>query len=824
MKTKTLLLGWDSADWQIIDPLLRDGKMPVLQSLIRTGVRGNIATLSPSLSPLLWTSIATGKRAYDHGIHGFVENDPESGEVLPVRSTTRKAKALWNIFNEAGLTTNVINWWPSHPAEKVNGVYVSNHFHKSAPATGEPWPLDNSCTWPPEWEDRLKDLRVYPGELTLAHIAPFVPEAHRLNPEKEPVLSSLVRVLAHCASIHNAATEVMEQSHWDFMAVYQEALDHFAHLAMRYHPPRLAGVDQEEYELYKGVMEAAYRFHDMMLGRLVELAGPNCNILLLSDHGFHSGQLRQADLPDLPAAPAMEHRKYGIFLAHGPDFKAGEQVYGASLLDVAPTLLHLHQLPAGEDMEGRVLQSLFKEQRPVSVIPSWEITGSQPAFREEKDAPSGELLQQLQDLGYVSLPHNDKQKYVQRELEYNLCVSLMEGRRWDEVKQRAREHLEKDKDWRFGILLIDALMQTNQRGEAGKLLVQMEEVMPESGSYLYLHGLWYLRGGDTEKALTYFRKIENTGVASVQLLVSIGRSLLVAGELVAARDYFEKVLELDPDNAPALTGKAECLLESGFPGPAMEALDKSLQLSFYQPHAHYLMAQAALQLHREDLATQALDLCLHQAPQHARARQLNGSFAPRPQEASPPIIIVSGFPRSGTSMLMQMLREGGVPVFEDENRPADEHNPLGYHEHSRVKKLGEEQDWLQQARGKALKVVSPLLRYLPADEKYRVLLIQRPLTEVIVSQEVMRGHKREEVMRNFPFQKALELQQEETRILNRVQMQPNMQLLTLDYYRCLDEPEAVVREIEDFLGLKLKRGEAVSAVNAKLHRNKLAGN
>lgn len=823
MKNKTILIGWDSADWQIIDPLLREGKMPVLQSLINNGVRGNIATLSPSLSPILWTSIATGKRAYDHGIHGFVQNETETGEVLPVKSSSRKAKAVWNILNEAGLKTNVINWWPSHPAEKVDGVYVSNHFHKGAPAAEEPWLLDEACVWPREWRAKLKDLRLHPGELTLAHIIPFIPKAGDLEAGENPLLGALVRVLAHCSSVHNAATEVMEESDWDFMAVYQEALDHFAHLAMKYHPPRLPGVDEKEFELYKGVMEAAYRFHDMMLGRLVELAGTNCNILLLSDHGFHSGQLRQPDLPDLPAAPAMEHRKYGIFVACGPDFQKGENIYGASLLDVAPTLLHLHTLPVGEDMEGRVLQSLFVQQAEVSRIPSWEVTVTKPQFLEE-DLPSGEMLQQLQDLGYLSLPKNDKQKYVERELQYNLCVSLLEGQRWEEAKKPASARFEKDEDWRFGILLTDVLMQTNQMQEAGKLLQKMGKAMPQSGSWLYLQGLWHLRSANAAEAIDHFQKLEDAGQPSPQLLVSIGRSLLYAGEVMAAKKYFEETLKLDPDNAPALTGKAECLLENGFSDQAMEALDNSLQLVFYQPHAHYLMAQAALHLHREDLAEKALQLCLQQAPRHSKARELLRSFSAGQQEHKEPIIIVSGFPRSGTSMLMQMLRKAGVPLFEDDQRPADEHNPLGYHEHSRVKKLGEDADWLHEARGKALKVVSPLLRYLPATEAFRIILVERPLTEVIVSQEVMRGQRREEVMRNFPFQKALDLQQEEQRIINRLQMQPNMQLLKLSYYRCLEDPHAVLDELEKFLGVPLDRQKAVSAINAKLHRNKLAGN
>src|SRR5215470_19233929 len=91
---KVLLIGWDAADWKVINPLLDLGLMPALNDLVNNGVMGNLATLTPILSPLLWTSIATGKRADKHGILGFVEPDPVTGKLRPVSSTSRQGKAI----------------------------------------------------------------------------------------------------------------------------------------------------------------------------------------------------------------------------------------------------------------------------------------------------------------------------------------------------------------------------------------------------------------------------------------------------------------------------------------------------------------------------------------------------------------------------------------------------------------------------------------------------------------------------------------------------------------------------------------------------------
>src|ERR1700693_3744040 len=116
---RVLLVGWDAADWQIIHPLLDAGLLPNLERLINGGAMGNLASLSPMLSPMLWTSIATGKRAYGHGVLGFAEPLPDRSGVRPVGTRTRSCKALWNILSQSGRRSVVVNWQVSHSAEPV---------------------------------------------------------------------------------------------------------------------------------------------------------------------------------------------------------------------------------------------------------------------------------------------------------------------------------------------------------------------------------------------------------------------------------------------------------------------------------------------------------------------------------------------------------------------------------------------------------------------------------------------------------------------------------------------------------------------------------
>lgn len=820
-KPKLLLIGWDAADWKVIDPLLKAGKMPALQRMINRGVRGNIATLNPVLSPMLWTSIATGRRAYDHGIYGFVEADKATGEISPVKATTRKVKPVWSILNEAGYKTNVVNWWPSHPAEKVNGVCVSNHFHKSAPVFGQDWPLEKAAIYPSECYDVLKELRLHPGELTLAHVGPFIPAAAELDPETDEVLKPFMRVLAHCSSIHNAATYLMEETEWDFMGVYFEAIDHFSHLAMKYHPPKLADISDEDFEKYKGIVEGAYIFHDMMLERMLDLVGKDCNVMIVSDHGFESGDLRQVELPDVEAAPALEHRQFGVFVAAGPDIKQNE-IYGASLLDVAPTVLHHFGLPVGEDMEGQVLQSIFRNTEAVGQIPSWEDTPDKPVFVEEGSVSSEEMLAQLQELGYINLDQSDKLKYVDSELTYNLCVSYLDGNKPAKAKEVLEPYFAQNGELRYGMLLAQAYLKLGDLDTLALHLDTMEQSFEGQGGVHFLRGMLYLQKSEHEKALQHFFDMESRGLKSSQLYNEIGRTFLISQNYRAAKEYFNRSLTLDAENAVALSGKAQCALEEGNPEEAILLAEQSLGLQFFQPNTHYILAQAALALNEEEVAKKAVRLCLSQAPKHGPASQLLNKLENRQAVAQKDeVIVVSGFPRSGTSMLMNMLSKGGVPLFVDNERVHDESNPEGYFEHELVKNLGRKNDWMPKARGKAIKVVSLLLRYLPSSEAYKVIWVKRPLTEVLLSQEVMLGRNKEEVMQNFPFQKAVDMQKEEERVKSWLEMQANIRILEVEYYDCITNTDLVISRIEDFLGFKVDRQNALTAINKKLHRNKL---
>ncbi|MBE7158244.1 MAG: alkaline phosphatase family protein, partial [Rhodospirillales bacterium] len=403
-RKKVLLIGWDGADWEHINPLLDAGLLPTLDAFIDRGVIANLATLQPVLSPMLWNSVATGKFADKHGIHGFIEPDPVNGGARPYTSTARKTKALWNILTQSGLKSNVVGWWASHPAEPIDGVVVTNAFvgTKFDPEKG--WAVPSGAVHPPELGANLARFRVFPSELTEAHVLPFIPDAAKIDQKKDTKLQSFAKVLSDNATVHAVATAIMEHEPWDFMAVYYDGIDHLSHAFMPYHPPRLPWIKEEDFEMYKDVIKGAYRFHDMMLARLLQLAGPDTTVILCSDHGFESGAQRPRGIPREPAGPAAWHRQYGIFAMAGEGIRKDERIYGASLIDLAPTILTLFGLPVGQDMDGRPLLEAFENPPPLKTVPSWDdVPGEggahKPGQSIDRDQAQ-ELMQQFAALGY----------------------------------------------------------------------------------------------------------------------------------------------------------------------------------------------------------------------------------------------------------------------------------------------------------------------------------------------------------------------------------------------------------------------------------------
>ncbi len=824
---KLVLLGWDAADWRIIQPLMAQGAMPALKRLVEQGVKGAMATLSPPLSPILWTSVATGKRAWQHRVGGFVEVDPTSGALRPIRSYARKSKAVWNILAQNGFKSHVVGWWPSHPADRLpGGVMVSNFYQKESNDLNQ-WPLPEGAVHPPELEQKMAELRVHPSEISLGMILPFVPTATARDLQEDPVVKNVARFLAHCASIQSAATFLLDRGGSDFSAFYFDAIDHFSHLAMRFHPPRLEGVDADKYEKYRGIVEGAYRFHDMMLEALLAKVGAETHVVLLSDHGFRSEANRPLRLPKEPAAPMHEHRAYGIFAAKGPSFRIAQTLFGARLLDICPSVLHFFGLEIGEDMEGRVLLELFGDQTLPKTVPSWEEiegeSGMHPAMSElEGDSAIEKLgMQQLVELGYVEEPieggQREHRETLMREERFNIALSMLEAGRVREAQLEFEALCREDpKAIRYLERNVRSLLAIGRAKAAEKALDTSREsgLSEQIPRIAVLRALVELALGRFEEAEGRFLKLIQEHPQDALITEQIAHIDYRRGRYESALQRFEQVLEIDREDVRGLNGKGRCLVELGRTEEALEPLFDSVELNFKQPAIHRLIGSVLEKQGKFEDAFTAVHLAHKMRPADAGIVEQLRAFAVqlgKSEEAAhwgsileklgvAAVAVVCGLPRSGTSLMMQLLVSAGLEPYADHSRAPDEHNPKGYLEHERVKKLRFDRSWVPEARGKVVKVVSGLLCELPLNERYKVVFIHRPLTEVIASQQKMLGKPIERLLRDFPLALAQALDKQQEAALRWCRRNPQVDLLEVEIDRVYSKDESLVEELEQFFG------------------------
>jgi predicted AlkP superfamily phosphohydrolase/phosphomutase/tetratricopeptide (TPR) repeat protein len=625
MAQKVLLIGWDSADWKIINPLLEAGLMPALDRLINEGVMGNIGTLVPTISPILWNSIATGKLAQKHGILGFVEPTPDGSGIRPVSSTSRKCKAIWNILSQAGFRSEVVGWFASHPAEPINGTCVSNQFYMPPVGQMEKWPIIPQSVHPEPMAQKLAQFRVHPLEIAGAHLQPFIPRGAEIDQTSKPEqrrLDALRKHLAECATVHAVATSLMENEPWDFMAVYYNALDIIGHYFMPFHPPRMEEVGQREFEIYKEVVTGAYRFHDMMLERLLQLAGPQTTVILLSDHGFLSDHRRPRVGTSGFDDPAAWHRSHGILCMKGPGVLADERIYGSSLLDVVPTILTVFGLPVGEDMDGKALIQAFETPPTVERIPTWEDipgeAGMHPPDLREDPVAAQQALQQLVDLGYIQPPNADAQKTVRQvidHLQFHLGLSLLHyGSPLEAVKIFEGLLSTHPGDKQYGFPLAQAYFRANNLPQARAILekfLDQNENLP--GMELMLGSLLQAEG-NTEAALVHLHKAEKLAPALPELHLRLGSAYLAGRQFKQAESAFRKVLEMDSDHAEACYGLSVALMRLNKLEESVELALRAVGLQHYYPEAHFQLGAALARLNQPARAALAFEHGLAMKP------------------------------------------------------------------------------------------------------------------------------------------------------------------------------------------------------------------
>ncbi len=429
-----VLFAVDGFEWDVALPLLAEGKLPHLAGLMQRGYYGELETFQPTASPVIWTSVATGKGLEKHGIRNFAKPASDGGERL-FNNRDRQTKAIWNILSDYDRTVATIGWWMTYPVEEINGVMVAQtntvdqidmkagkNIWKGMLRDGVPgqvFPVGRE-------EEMLAVLRRVEAEMDERSEAIFGELEHPLAPLDRRLWENTQWSLRADATYLEIARKLLgEQPPADLTLVYFGGPDVVGHRFWRYMQPDLYRFppNAEQIANFGNTIRDYYIYTDQALGELMAASPPETTFFVVSDHGMRPVNFKSRFNPNAPPANinSGDHRDAppGIFVAAGPqilplaaDKPVAELVRRdltpvGSVLDIAPTLLAMMRIPLGADMDGGVLSQIFRAEADISQQPRALASHDTPEFLADRDPANvlhpqeAERLRQLRSLGYI---------------------------------------------------------------------------------------------------------------------------------------------------------------------------------------------------------------------------------------------------------------------------------------------------------------------------------------------------------------------------------------------------------------------------------------
>ena len=562
-RNKILIIGVDGAEWNIINPMVERGELPHFGRLIKDGTSGNLTSLEPILSPLIWTSMATGKTPEKHGITWFMV-EGKDGRRMPVTSRVREVKALWNILNEYKRKVGFIGWWATWPAETVNGFIISDHVaYHGFGVSGAGTSIGK--TYPEELISEVEKQIRSPLEVRYDEIQPFINisrETFEASSKTEFDFSDPVSHFRHIyctADGYSKLTSTLgKKSQPDLLAVYYEGVDSAGHLFMKYAPPKLDWVAEDKYEMYKDVVTEFYKYQDRIIGEHLKQVNENTTVFVVSDHGFRTGAERLKTDDEINVAKAHEdHKINGIIIMYGNHIRKGFKLTEASVLDVTPTILYLMGLPVAKDMDGVVLKEAIEsehlKEHPVRWINSYESENPTPVQEEEEITASDveeKIIEQLKSLGYISSGGDDASSQI---------------------------HLNRGVMYKKKGMYAEALKEFNRA----------IEMSPQNLKAHNNIGAIYKEQGNYVKAIEKFNYVLGMDPKRVLARANLAEIYLEQNRLDNAIAEYKRVLEIDLQYVDAYANLGNCYHLQGNDELAIQMLNKALKIYSMHATSHY---------------------------------------------------------------------------------------------------------------------------------------------------------------------------------------------------------------------------------------------
>jgi predicted AlkP superfamily phosphohydrolase/phosphomutase len=408
-RNKVILFGIDGADWGVIRPLMAEGRLPNFKKIVEGGASGDLQSMEPTLSPALWTTVATGRPPAAHGIADFIVSLPGGG-YKPVTSDMRQVPAFWNLIghDDGGREVGVVAWLASWPAEPVHGYVVTSYlpyiynWSTGRPLKGTVVEGIPRQTFPESLLADIEPLKVKPEDVDPALARRFYDSSKvgKLGKDASECVEGFLWSLASDETYRRIGLHLLGERPVDLFAVYFGGVDVVSHRFWKFTWPDAMpyGTDPGEAEILKGVIPAYYAYIDEILGEFLAKMDGRTTLVVLSDHGF-----KPVYFPNKPTTSG-HHRMEGILALYGRGIEPGRRLEGATLLDVFPTVFALLGEPLSRELPGKVLAEAFA--LPAGERVRLTYVSAYPPLPSRAPTTPGEeidanVIERLKSLGYI---------------------------------------------------------------------------------------------------------------------------------------------------------------------------------------------------------------------------------------------------------------------------------------------------------------------------------------------------------------------------------------------------------------------------------------
>jgi tetratricopeptide (TPR) repeat protein len=488
-----------------------------------------------------------------------------------------------------------VGWLATYPAEEVEGFMVSDrvayHMFDPAWASGKTEAPSAGLTFPPRIVDEIKPLLVEPaavGRDLSTYIHGPIGEAGSKFDPLDPV-SNLRLIISGCETYRRVIEKLYPEVKPDLAGVYFEFTDSASHLFMRYMRPPMPGVTAAEVDRYGDAVAAAYAEADRILGEILAMLDDRTVLVVVSDHGFKSGDTRPMSDSRIGVGQAVAwHRLSGVVALYGPGIKRGHELADAGVADIAPTVLHLVGLPIGSRMTGKVLadalEPAWAEAHPVRSTAAYDSLLVEGGPAGGASAADRALKDKLESLGYVA---GGNASLV------NMANFYHRNGRYAEAIEVWRKLVDLDpRDFGARVGLANAYFETGREDSAFAGLRSVVAADPRNLEALRSLATLYVRKGMGAEALLVSEDALAIDSHDGDSHFNRGLGLEILGRRDEAAEEYRRAVGFAPDFAEPYANLAQYYLDKGMPSDALTAATRAADLAPEKPEIHYVLGQA----------------------------------------------------------------------------------------------------------------------------------------------------------------------------------------------------------------------------------------